>query len=646
MSLADLEAQLDAVTTPAERLAVLNALAWELHRTNSERSGSYAQMALELALQLNDERGWAEALRTQARLHYYASRIFEGLETSLQALEIAIRAGAADLEPAILNSIAASYRQLGDTSNSLKYYLQQIERCRTLGDRMEAARATIGIGVLHYDAGEFTSFVRCAQEALGVFEQGGDTYWQGIALNNICYGLFKLKRYTEALQAGQRCLDLYERTPNQRGRVRVLGSMAEICLEMGDPEQCLEYLEDSRGRLPLGEAPDLDGDMMQLTGRALAAQGDYDGAIQFLKQALEIAESHRLNTQIFRFNLHLSDVYRRRKEFERALEHYERFHNTKEQVNSEESAQKLRNLEVLQRTQAAQQEAEYYARLYEQTRQFNTQLEEEVHKRTEDLRLAYDQLERLDRTKTDFITVTAHELRTPLTVLAGYIQLLVTDSSVQEDAQKKTLLDGMRSGANRLSEIIETMLLMLKIDSRALQILSEPIDLNAMIRDLAGSVQKAVADRSQKLRLGEELEALPPVEGDESVIKIVLRNILQNAVKYTPDGGTISVHGCAWEQPPSPDLPAPAVEIIIADTGIGIDPAVQELIFTKFYRTQSANYHSSGKTKFKGGGPGLGLAIARGIIEAHQGRLWVESEGYDEQSLPGSSFHIVIPLKQ
>ena len=84
---------------------------------------------------------------------------------------------------------------------------------------------------------------------------------------------------------------------------------------------------------------------------------------------------------------------------------------------------------------------------------------------------------------------------------------------------------------------------------------------------------------------------------------------------------------------------------MVGDTGVGIDPEHHELIFEKFYQRGEVALHSSGRTKFKGGGPGLGLAIVRGIVQAHDGKIWVESEGHDEQRCPGSRFHILLPLR-
>jgi signal transduction histidine kinase len=92
------------------------------------------------------------------------------------------------------------------------------------------------------------------------------------------------------------------------------------------------------------------------------------------------------------------------------------------------------------------------------------------------------------------------------------------------------------------------------------------------------------------------------------------------------------------------DRERPGVEVSVKDTGIGLEPEHQELIFEKFYQVGSVALHSSNKTAFKGGGPGLGLAIARGVARAHGGKLWVESAGHDEVKFPGSTFLLQLPV--
>jgi signal transduction histidine kinase len=112
--------------------------------------------------------------------------------------------------------------------------------------------------------------------------------------------------------------------------------------------------------------------------------------------------------------------------------------------------------------------------------------------------------------------------------------------------------------------------------------------------------------------------------------------VINNAIKFTPDGGSITIDGRS--------LPG-FIEVIVTDNGIGISPENQTVIFEKFGQLGRVDLHSSGKTKFKGGGPGLGLPIARGILETHGGSIWVESEGFDEKKCPGSTFHILIPSR-
>jgi signal transduction histidine kinase len=138
----------------------------------------------------------------------------------------------------------------------------------------------------------------------------------------------------------------------------------------------------------------------------------------------------------------------------------------------------------------------------------------------------------------------------------------------------------------------------------------------------------------------EGIDELPSLEGDPERLTQAFSNLINNAIKFTPDGGRIKVRGRVVRGPES------VIEIIVADEGIGINPKDHDMIFEKFYRTGSVDLHSTGQIKFKGGGPGLGLPIARGVIEGHGGRIWVESEGYDEQSCPGSRFHVLLPLQR
>jgi signal transduction histidine kinase len=262
----------------------------------------------------------------------------------------------------------------------------------------------------------------------------------------------------------------------------------------------------------------------------------------------------------------------------------------------------------------------------------------------DNLSRAYEQLERMDRTKSDFIAIVSHELRTPVTVLRASGQMLLNDPVIKENPFHQELVSGVYSGTLRLQEIVDSMLDMVKIDSRALQLDPKPLSIPMLIRTICSGLNKALAERRLNLKM-EDMTGLPAVEADLDALNKVFNHLIFNAIKYTPDGGTITISGrsLTGNQEGSPD---DGIEIVVSDTGIGIDPHLQELIFEKFYQTGEVALHSTSKTKFKGGGPGLGLTIARGIVQAHGGKLWVESPGYDEETCPGSQFHVVLPLRQ
>ena len=286
----------------------------------------------------------------------------------------------------------------------------------------------------------------------------------------------------------------------------------------------------------------------------------------------------------------------------------------------------------------AEETASVNARLYQEVKQFNEELEGKVRERTQELREAYEKLELLDKNKLDFIKVVSHELRTPMTTFTGYSQMLLANPTVQGDSMLSQAVNSIRDSSVRLKEIVNTMLDVVKIDSGTLEIILEPVSLSAVLDKVHQAFLEALWERNLSLSV-EGLEALPEIEADPELLYKVFYNLVVNAIKYTPDGGSVTISG----QRSAADE---GVQIVVSDTGIGIDPGFHELIFTKFYQTGKVELHSSGKTKFKGGGPGLGLAITRGILQAHKGRVWVESPGYDENTCPGSRFIVTLPLTQ
>ena len=173
------------------------------------------------------------------------------------------------------------------------------------------------------------------------------------------------------------------------------------------------------------------------------------------------------------------------------------------------------------------------------------------------------------------------------------------------------------------------------IDNGLLALNYQPVWLNRILHQIYREFNTTIIERHL------ELEILPYPGSDEMIfadgerLYQAFRNVVSNAIKYTPDEGTITISGRL--------LPG-FIETVVKDTGIGIAPEDHLRIFEKFGRLGDVSLHSSGKLKYKGGGPGLGLPITKGIIEAHGGSIWVELTMSDEEHCPGSTFHILIPV--
>jgi PAS domain S-box-containing protein len=267
-------------------------------------------------------------------------------------------------------------------------------------------------------------------------------------------------------------------------------------------------------------------------------------------------------------------------------------------------------------------------------------------------------LARLNRMKDSFLGLASHELKTPLTVIMGYSELLLTDMKDQLTETTGEMVQNISAAAARLDNIVKDMIDVTLIDQKQIELKLVPLDINALVESAINELRFFLMTRKQEI-INHLEEKLPLVHGDQTRLMQLFTNILGNAIKFTPDGGSITVSTALKILDRSKPLqgldvtgglnigenPQQCIEIIISDTGIGIDREDQRRIFDKFYEAGNIEEHSSGKVAFKSRGFGLGLSIAKGVIDMHGGQLWVESSGYDPQTCPGTTFTILLPIE-
>ncbi len=235
------------------------------------------------------------------------------------------------------------------------------------------------------------------------------------------------------------------------------------------------------------------------------------------------------------------------------------------------------------------------------------------------LQKTYEQLNRVDQIKSDFIAIASHELRTPLGLILGYAAMLKEDLRTPETADQ---LDIVMNSALRLRDLIDDMVNVQHIEEGKAKLVLTEFALQDVVDQVVQAMTELYTAKEQEVLVN--LPVLPlALKADRDKIALVLNNLLTNAIKFTDPRGRIMISG---EQHPT------EVQVHVADTGIGIPAREIERIFERFYQVEPHLTRQHG-------GLGLGLAIAKGMVELHGGRIWVESvEGL------GSRFSFGIPI--
>jgi signal transduction histidine kinase len=234
----------------------------------------------------------------------------------------------------------------------------------------------------------------------------------------------------------------------------------------------------------------------------------------------------------------------------------------------------------------------------------------------EEIQQAYQELKKLDELKSEFISVAAHELRTPLAVLLGYATLL--EEQVSDESRKYT--QAIIHSALHLKKLVADMLNLRYLETGEMELELEELHPLEIVRAVVGELGFLAEEKGQQLVV-EVPGDLPMVRADRQKLQLVLSNLVSNAIKFTHDGGAIRI-----EASMSNDL----LTVAVKDPGIGIGNEEHERIFDRFYQVEDSLTRQHD-------GLGLGLSIARGLVELHQGHLWVESsEGQ------GSTFYFTV----
>ena len=259
---------------------------------------------------------------------------------------------------------------------------------------------------------------------------------------------------------------------------------------------------------------------------------------------------------------------------------------------------------------------------YRELEQLNRTLEQRVQQRTRELQTANEKLQELDRLKSAFVSIVSHELRTPMTSIKGYVENMLDGLTGALTEKQSHSLGRVKHNIDRLTRMINELLDLSRIEAGRMELHLVPVSLLDVAADVVESFQTAAREKSITLQAVPQ-QSVPRVNGDADKLNRILTNLIQNAIKFTPQGGEIRVEAQARDDA--------YVEMFVVDSGCGIPPHELDKVFDKFYWSESVPVEARGA--------GLGLAIAKNLVELHGGKIRVDSTLGE-----GSRFSFTIPV--
>jgi len=266
-------------------------------------------------------------------------------------------------------------------------------------------------------------------------------------------------------------------------------------------------------------------------------------------------------------------------------------------------------------------------------RNFNKELEKdtrELQAKDFELSRANQRLETLEEAKSKFVSVTAHQLRTPLSAIKWTFDMILTGGLGPVNVEQKEFLTKGFASTQRMIRIVNDLLHVDQMDTDKIDLKYEKVDLNSLLESVSFEFTNQATSKEIKFEVKTPAKALPEIEADQVKLRIVLENLIDNAIKYTPKGGVVTITLSDAKLNTAQSM----IEVIVSDSGIGIPESEKSKIFSKFFRATNA-------IRTEPDGSGIGLYISKDIIEKHGGSLW-----YESSSEKGSSFHLALPMRQ
>lgn len=642
--LSELEAAVDSASED-ERSAALTELAHALEPIDARRAQEAADEALAAATNESDALlALVERISILRRLGHYEM----GLAEARAGLDRAKADGLPTIEARLLYLIGRLHWNLSDYSASIESHLEELRLGAQLEDKAIQARAHTGLGLTYDRFEQPENALHHLETALALAEELRRPEQLAIILNSLGNHHHAAGDLDAAERFHQRALELREALGSTRGVADSLNNLALVAQAKGDSEGALALFGRAETIYETLGLKRYIANVHRRIGATLRAMGRLDDSLAHLQRAEAEAASlgsAEVSADIFR---ELALLHEARGDFALALDYERRRAEATENARSTQERQRIAELNAAYQAERREheiallhhrqdlQEVESRRRRLEGllyagalglgllvlTVAFLLQRVRLRHERralaaTEDAR---DRAEAAERLKSRLLQIASHDLKAPLAALGATAERIRREAA--QTATVERLAEGIRSDTLRMETLVRDFLDAAVIEESRLQLHKTPLDLEKLARATVESMQPVAVAKNQKLAFVPYGKKLPPLEGDTERLRQVLDNLLSNALKFTPLGGTITVELGA-------DTGSGFVEV--RDGGPGLQPQDFARIFAPYQQlsaTATGHEHSSG----------LGLYITRELVVLHGGRLEVES-----QPGHGAIFRVVLP---
>lgn len=638
---------------PGWKIKVLVAQAWSLQQTyrNAEAQALFAQV-IELAPTIPDSASWARALtglgfgledrgrlttareqfeqsfrlhRAQrdtfrmagsavnmGRTHAKQGNYLEATQAYLQGLQMARQAKKQSVEEAALSNLGILHSIQGDYQQAAHYFEEGLALARRLRDSAGIGSGLINLGIASQEQGQPEQALAYFEEGVAVCRASGDLYYLSNGLSGIGFAYIEQQQPERARPYYEESLAIKTRIGDLAGVAYAQNGLATIAVEAGQYRSAIELAQQA-----LTVNQDI-GFTEQISRSSYVLYRSHK-ALNQLPQALAMHELYFAMTDSLQSDEAQRAVLRQEYQFEyqqQALQDSLTF--VQQQTRTElayQSQLNQRNLLLLGATIVLLLGALGF--LYFRYRQQQRSRARELELARE--RERKEQLTELDRLKSQFFANLSHEFRTPLTLILGQNQSLQADI---DDPRLDAKFDMVDRNGRRLLELVNQVLDLSKLESGRMELALQTFDLLPFLKNLLFSFESLADQKRQQLIFQSQEDSLLMV-ADPAKLERVFFNLLSNAVKFTPEGGSITV---------KLQMMAHRVHVGVLDTGVGISAEQQGQVFDRFYQAQ-------GGANQPAPGTGIGLALAKELVELHRGQIELRS-----QVGQGSEFWVNLPL--